>query len=66
MKVTDTNTNSSQVNKLLSIAEIDKHISFIEAVLKKYSYEEWQLLALIEKTKKKQQDKLLNMSITAS
>ncbi|MBE6783024.1 MAG: hypothetical protein E7536_03335 [Ruminococcaceae bacterium] len=63
MDVTERKSKSSQVNKLMSIAEVDKHIAFIEAVLKKYSYEEGQLTALLEKTKRKQQDDIVNMSI---
>lgn len=63
MDATISKGKSSQVNKLMSIAEMEKHIAFIEAVLKKYSYENEQLNALIEKTKRKQRDPIVNMSI---
>ncbi len=57
------NGKSEYVNKLSSIVEIDKHVGLIETVLHKYACEEEPLQKLLQKTKEKQNDKLLNMSI---
>lgn len=57
------NSKSEYVNKLSSIVEIDKHVALIETVLHKYAYKEEKLQKLLLKTKEKQKDKLLNMSI---
>ncbi len=54
---------SEYVNKLSSIVEIDKHVALIETVLHKYAYKEEKLQKLLQKTKEKQKDSLLNMSI---
>ena len=52
-----------KVNKLNSIVEVGTHVGLIETVLCKYAYKEEKLQKLIEKTKERQKDNLLNMSI---